>query len=322
MSGRKVITVSTRLKDVKSAVQKLLGAEYELVYMDEPLHPSLVHETDYLLADFPRLEPILFQEPGRLSWIQGTWAGIDKLKPFLDKSEKKPKFLLSRLSHPDFSQLMTEYCLAAVLNIERNFSKMRESQAKQTWDKDSANSYRSLRELNIGILGLGEIGMECAKTFKGLGSRIVGMVTKPRPADPIVDHYYTKDQMNVMLQQVDYLINILPSTPETNNILNSDVLSNCKNVGFINIGRGNVIANDDIIRALDAGWFREAYLDVFPVEPLPEDSPLWLHPKVTVSPHVAAESRAREVTACLYNNLQRLQAGQLPASLVNWDKLY
>ena len=184
------------------------------------------------------------------------------------------------------------------------------------------SDYRSLAELNIGILGVGEIGTVCAKLLKGLGCNIVGLVNRPRPSDQIVSKFYVMNDIRALLSSVDYVINILPSTPTTNNILSLDALKHCNNVGFINIGRGNVCSNENILHALDQGWLRDAFLDVFPEEPLEESSGLWQHPRVTVTPHVAAMSRGREISQCFLSNLDLVNAGHPPANLVDWDKLY
>ena len=130
-----------------------------------------------------------------------------------------------------------------------------------------------------------------------LGCVVVGLVTSPRGPSSHVTRHYTARDLGEMMAGQDYLINVLPSTAETNNILNRCVflsgvmktvwwcdfrenLKHCKNVGFVNIGRGNIISEADILYALDNNFFRGAVLDVFNVEPLPEDSPLWVHPSV------------------------------------------
>ena len=130
-----------------------------------------------------------------------------------------------------------------------------------------------------------------------LGCVVVGLVTSPRGPSSHVTRHYTARDLGEMMAGQDYLINVLPSTMETNNILNRCVflsgvmktvwwcdfrenLKHCKNVGFVNIGRGNIIIEANILYALDNNFFRGAVLDVFDVEPLPEDSPLWAHPSV------------------------------------------
>ena len=165
-----------------------------------------------------------------------------------------------------------------------------------------------------------------------------GFVSKAREPTDLVKAFYTLDILNVMLENVDYLVNVLPATPETNNLLSKERLKHCKNVGFVNIGRGNIIDEGDIIFALENGLFRAAYLDVFNQEPLPAGSPLWSHENVTsrfqfgagvnkyliisVTPHVAGESRAEDIAQCFKSNVDKIEAGLEPDCLVKWDMLY
>ena len=140
------------------------------------------------------------------------------------------------------------------------------------------------------------------------------------------------------MTNVDYLINVLPATRQTDLLLSRNVIEKCNNVGFVNIGRGNVIKEDDIIYALDNGMFSKVTLDVFQNEPLVESSALWSHKNVTskypqvknilkcffsiVTPHVAGESRPQDIAECFKNNFERVQAGLEPDNLLDWSKLY
>jgi len=326
MSGKKVIKICSNFKDIKSRLLSVprIAEQYELIEIDPPLPAGLVDDTDYLIADFPNTVPILFAEPGRLKFIQGTWAGIDGFTSKLDLSVRKPKLAVARLSHPTFGQMMAEYALASVISIERGFKSASRCQDSKVWDKTSPSmtSYRPMNELTVGILGLGEIGRKTATLFKGLGSKVVGLVNSPRSGDQTVDRYYVGGELPEMLSSCHYIINILPSTKHTDNILSNDTFSACKNAGFVNIGRGNVCSEQDIIRALDAGWLSEAFLDVFAVEPLPPKSPLWTHPKVTVTPHVAGNSRSPEIVDCFLDNLAKVENGNQPNSMVDWNRLY
>lgn len=108
-----------------------------------------------------------------------------------------------------------------------------------------------------------------------------GFVSRAREPTDLVKAFYTLDNLNDMLGNVDYLVNVLPATPNTNNLLSRERLKHCNNVGFVNIGRGNIIDEEDTIFALEKGFFKAAFLDVFNQEPLPAESPLWSHENVT-----------------------------------------
>jgi len=321
---KKIVTVCSKFDNVMTLIQERIGDKYNFVEVKAPLTPSIIEETDYLVADFPNAVDILLEKPGRLKWIQGTWAGIDHFTKYLATQERKPELLVSRMSHPLFSQLMNEYTLLAVLSIERRLKEMRKHQEERIWDPSGANlrNYRGVSSLTIGILGVGEIGLACASMFKGMGSIVLGLVNSPRERDDTVSRYFVREELAEMLSSCDYIINILPATTDTNGILSNDVLKSCRNAGFINIGRGNVCTDQDIVKALDSGWLREAFLDVFFEEPLPKASPLWSHPKVTVTPHVAAKAQAESIAECFVKNVERVEEGQLPVPLIDWNKLY
>ncbi|XP_023344414.1 uncharacterized protein LOC111713708 isoform X4 [Eurytemora carolleeae] len=293
-TGRKILTICSQLKEIESRV-KVVCPQLEVVHVDPPLLPIVLQQTDYLIADFNHLAPILFENPDRLKWVQGTWAGADYLVKLVAAADKLPVIKVSRLTHPTFSQLMAEYCVSAVINIERGFKQCHELQRQKIWAGDRLNNYRSLNELTIGILGVGEIGSSCAKLLHGFGCQIIGLVNSPRLPDHYVSKYYCLSEVKELLRSADYIINVLPSTPQTNNILSN---------------------------ALNNGWLKEAYLDVFSVEPLPLDSGFWTHPRVTVTPHVAGSSRALEIVDCFLTNLNKMAKGESPDGLINWEKMY
>ena len=163
----------------------------------------------------------------------------------------------------------------------------------------STASYRVMPKLTIGILGLGDIGQEIAKACKALGMTVWGIGRREKSdRQATVDHYTTLSRLPEVLQSCDYVCNILPSTPATKYLLSGNVLESGKDKRpvFINIGRGDVIDEKSLIHALNEGWISGAILDVFEVEPLPKESPLWKMPQVVITPHMAALSFPEEVT--------------------------
>jgi len=279
---RQIVTICSNVPRLAKCVQALLP-KMNVVSVNPPLDQSICKQTDFLIAEHSFLEPLLSSSnKDRLKFVQNTWAGMDSMAKYVSESNCKPTLKLARFSHPSFSQLMAEYALVSTISMERNYPLVHSSQADRCWNKSQdLKSYRCLNELRIGILGVGQMGKCTANVFKGLGSEVYGLVNRPREPSDGISKYFTRDELPELLSSVDYLINILPATPDTDNILGSKILSNCKNVGFINIGRGNVIKEEEIIEALDNGWLRGAALDVFNVEPLPAESDLWSYPKVT-----------------------------------------
>jgi len=315
--------VCSNIPKLAQCVQALVP-KMTVLDIKPPLDQSICQNTDFLIAEHNFLEPLLFSSNnGRLQFVQNTWAGMDSMVKHVKESPNKPSLKLARFSHPSFSQFMAEYSLVSIINMERNYPVIHKSQEQSFWNKsDDLKNYRCLNELKIGILGVGQMGACTAKIFKGLGSQVFGLVSSAREPSEHVDKYFVPEQLPELLSLVDYVINILPATPQTDHILGRGVLSNCNNAGFVNIGRGNVIKEDEIVEALDNGWLRGAALDVFNAEPLPADCKLWSHPKVTITPHIAGESRAQDIAECFLRNLNKLDAGESLECLVNWERLY
>ena len=159
--------------------------------------------------------------------------------------------------------------------------------------------YRSLAEMSVGIIGFGDIGKDVAKYCKAMGMT-VNIVKRNTSSEnpPFVDNVFPVNRLAECLKQCDYFCNLLPSTPSNRGFFSGDVLECCKEkkTVFINIGRGDVIDDQTILKALDNHWIGGAILDVFEVEPLPSNSPLWSHPGVTITPHNSGVRVGKEVT--------------------------
>ena len=153
-------------------------------------------------------------------------------------------------------------------------------------------------ELTVGILGLGDIGGQIAKSCKDLGMTVWGFGRREQENVPSSVHQYrTKQNLPELLQACDFVCNVLPSTPSTKYFLSGNTFECCKvkKPVFINVGRGDVIDEKSLIHALEQGWLAGAVLDVFENEPLPKDSPLWDMPQVVITPHIASLSYPHEV---------------------------
>ena len=158
--------------------------------------------------------------------------------------------------------------------------------------------YRELSQLTIGILGFGDIGQHVAKYCKSMNMSVYSIHrTVPSTRYAYVDECFSVEDLSKCLKQCDYLCNLLPSTPSTVGLLGGDVLEHCKakKTVLINIGRGDVITNDSILKALNNQWIGGAILDVFEQEPLLKESALWSHPEVTITPHISGLTTSSQV---------------------------
>jgi glyoxylate/hydroxypyruvate reductase A len=169
-------------------------------------------------------------------------------------------------------------------------------------------------EVRVGIMGLGVLGRDAAEVLARLGFRVAGWSRTPKPV-PGLETFSGPRGLNAFLARTDILVCLLPLTAETRGILNRDLFAKLARDGalgapfLINAGRGGLQVEADIVAALDAGVLQGATLDVFETEPLPESSPLWSHPGVTVTPHVAADSDPRRLVRNVLRQIERHEAG-------------
>ncbi len=162
----------------------------------------------------------------------------------------------------------------------------------------------------IGILGLGELGQACAGALNCLGFKVVGWSRNLKNIQG-VECYAGDDGLTTLLARVEILVLLLPQTPETTHILNAEALAKMpKGARVLNPGRGPLIDDSAMLEALDSGHISHATLDVFTNEPLPKSHPYWAHPHVTVTPHIASETRPKSAAQVVANNVARGESGK------------
>lgn len=232
--------------------------------------------------------------------------------------------------------LLTVVCALALLDdgswviaLERKFLEATAFQAQRYYAK-SELSYRSFRSLTVGVLGFGAIGQAIGRMFKDAGFQVTGFKRRRLEEDSEESatlercaHRISNDLQDV-LQTSDYVVSILPSTPATRYLLTEELLAVCaeKKPVFINVGRGDVVSEKTLLRALELGFFSKAVLDVFEHEPLPQESALWTHPNVHLTPHVSAFCFAEDVADTFAENLDLYLAGKPMNYTVDWASGY
>ena len=171
-------------------------------------------------------------------------------------------------------------------------------------------------------MGLGEMGAACASTLKGLGFRVRGW-SRTEKSLPDIENFAGSARLHEFLQGTDILVCLLPLTAETRDILNSDTLSQLpRGACIINAGRGKHLVEDDLLSLLRSGHIDKATLDVFREEPLPAGHPFWTHPRVHITPHLAAITRPSTAVHSLRQSIQQLERGEQPAGFVDTAKGY
>ncbi len=254
-------------------------------------------------------------EPGslarfrRLKAIFSLGAGVDHL--FLDTT--LPDVPLARVVDPDLTERMGEWVALHVLRHHRQHDRYVAQQRARSWDDDRDQPAAS--EVRVGIMGLGVLGQHAAKVLKTIGFDVAGWSRGPREIAGI-EGFAGTERLPAFLKRTDILVSLLPLTPDTRGIFNLDLFRGLAQDGrlggpfFLNAGRGGLQVEGDILAALESGILQAVTLDVFETEPLPQDSPLWRHPNVTVTPHNAAMSAPDAVSRLVARQIGRLEKGE------------
>lgn len=278
---------------------------------------------DLLLAPAPDCE-IVFGEPNLvraalpqlpgLKWVQATWAGVE---PLLDATLRRDYTLTN--ARGVFGGLMSEYVLAYLLLHERRILQRLAAQAGRHWD---ASLTGTLRGKTIGLLGVGSIGAEVARTAKFFGMTVRGY-TRASAGCQFVDQYFHGDQLLAFAHGLDYLVSILPNTPGTRHLVNAELLAQLPaGALFLNVGRGSAVDESALVQALQTEALGGAVLDVFEQEPLPVGHPLWSTPNTFITSHTSAPSFPADITRLFVENYQRYLAGQALKYQVDFERGY
>jgi glyoxylate/hydroxypyruvate reductase A len=212
------------------------------------------------------------------------------------------------------TERMASYVLAAVLYHQRQLGRYGEQQRAGIWRQWMHVDTAGVR---VGVMGLGPMGRASAQRLAALGYDVAGWSRRPQAVEGVRCHA-GRDQWQRFLVRSDVLVCLLPLTPATRGILDRTTFEALpKDALIINAARGDHLVEADLIAALDAGRLAGAVLDVFAVEPLPEGHPLWRHPKVLITPHVASLSNPASGADQIVAALRAVRAGRTPANLVD-----
>lgn len=246
--------------------------------------------------------------PSMFRWVHACGAGVDGMLG----DEPWPTGTALTRTMGRLPQKMAEYCLAQVLADFHHLGSYARQQAGLQWEQLAP---RELREARVLILGTGRLGIEAARTFAAFGAEVRGLNRSGRQRDGF-GKVHARNDLGEALAWAEVVIALLPGTGDTRNLLSREVLANARDLLLINAGRGSLISIADLIEACEAGHVRQAVLDVFDEEPLPATSPLWSHPGIRITPHVAAVTDADDVVDSLEIMLGKRGTEAERASLV------
>jgi glyoxylate/hydroxypyruvate reductase len=256
-----------------------------------------------------------------LKAIFSLGAGVDHM---IGDSEL-PDVPIVRVVDADLRDRMSEWVLLHVLIHHRQQRMYDWQQDQRIWDEDIDQP--AAADVRVGILGLGVLGADAACKLAAIGFDVAGWSRSPRERDGIVC-FHGADGLDAMLARTDILVALLPLTAQTRGILNARLFAKLARDGrlggpiLMNAGRGGLQVEADIVAALDAGVLKAATLDVFEVEPLPENSPLWRHPQVTITPHNSAISTPDAVLANIVDQIGALERGEKLRNVVDRARGY
>lgn len=288
---------------------KELAHGYDLWFTEDPVaDPDRLATVEISGGFKPPKELIL--TPG-LKWHHAFSAGMDWLFDY-DDYENLPMVLTN--SCGIHAACMSEHTFAMLLAFERGFVKFIHNQKENYWEPFTRGGHLGMiNGKTMLILGVGAIGERVARLAKAHDMHVLGIRRQPERSCEHVDEMYGQDQLDELLPRADYVVSILPNTPDTRHILGAPQFEKMKNEVFIaNLGRGVHIDEAALVEALKAGQVRGAGLDTFEVEPLPESSPLWDFENVIISPHCAGfqPDYSFEARRVFIENLRRYLAGE------------
>ncbi|GHE99575.1 glyoxylate/hydroxypyruvate reductase A [Aliiroseovarius zhejiangensis] len=245
--------------------------------------------------------------------VLGLWAGVEKVvgNPTLTQP-------YTRMVDDGLTEGMTEWVTGQVLRHHLGLDRYIH-RTDPIWHQPAPPL---ARDRTVAVLGLGALGSAAAQALRALNFKVCGWSRRPKDIAGI-DCHSGDEGLRTVLAQAEIVVLLLPKTQATENILNAERLGWLpKGAVIINPGRGPLIDDQALLAALDSGQVAHATLDVFRVEPLPDDHPFWTHPNVTVTPHIAADTRPSSAARVVAENIRRSEAGEPLLHLVDRDAGY
>lgn len=278
-----------------------------------------VEDIEYAAAWLP--PPNVLKNLPNLKVIFSLGAGVDAIL----KDPTLPEIVpIVRVNDDDLTKRMSGYIVLHVLLHHRQQRRIDANQKQRIWDNFPTHAASAL---SVGIMGLGVMGQDSAQRLHDLGFRVAGWSRSPKNI-PGVDCFAGAAEFDNFLARTDILISLLPATVDTDGIINRTTIQKLSRRGpfgapiIINAGRGRQQVASDISKCLEAGELYAATLDVFAVEPLPVDDPLWTHPRVTITPHIAADSDPDVICAYVAAQIEKHKAGLPLRNLVDRSRGY
>lgn len=317
------LTVAVVAREVEPPLRTLIERASDVEYLLGPdetaLGPGLERAEALFLYDYAStvVRRLLLLMP-RLRWAHVGAAGVDAIcSPELVGSE-----VVLTNSRGLFSEAVAEFAITLVAAHAKLLHLFLDQQRRRVWQ---VQLIQDLAGATVGVIGLGDIGRQVVGKARGLGMRSLGLRSQPAADDPDVERVYGPDGLAELLAASDYVVIAAPLTDRTRGLIGAAQLALMKpDAVLINVGRGGIVDETALDRALREGRLRGAALDVFAREPLPQDSPLWDAPNCYVTPHLAGDFPGwKERTVDFFlDNLERFRRGEPLLNVVDKRRGY
>lgn len=308
-----VLILDSDASDYLPLLEGLASQGTELVTADSARTAGAAWSGQPVVLGQPDLVAAVLADLPDVCWVQSTWAGVTPLL-----QARRRDFLLTGVKEV-FGPQMAEYVLGVLLARELKLAERRRQQDRRNWwPADSG----SLQGKTLGIMGTGSIGRCIAARAAAFGLRVIGCNRSGDSAEGF-ERMFPVSRLDEFLPLADYLVSVLPATPETEGLLDTPAFAAMRRgCLLVNVGRGNVIDEAALSVALRQGEIAGAVLDVFRQEPLPVESPLWDTPGLTVTAHVAAKSHPPEIARIFIDNYNRYVSGEPLLYPIDFERGY
>ena len=292
--------VQSELPEIDVRVYPDVGNENEIEYAVVWKHPHGI------LKRYPNLKVIL-----------SLGAGVDHILSDPDLPKDLP---IVRLVDVKLTHEMCFHALHWVLHFHSDHYLYMKQQIDRKWQQQSSIQPE---DRTVGIMGLGNIGRGIGESLIDQGFKVLGWGANQKSSLGDIKYFFGKEQLSDFLVKTNILINVLPFSKDTKNMLRKDDLKSLPRGSFIiNMGRGGIINEADLLSLLDENHITAAALDVFEQEPLPTQNPLWNHPSVYITPHIAGQSNPKSSAKTIAENIRRIEDGKMPFPIYNITKGY
>lgn len=307
-----VLILSKHAESYHSLIQS--GLPQVVLHSTHTLEEARRYSHSSVLLAEPNLGVEILAAMPELKWYQSTWAGVT---PLMAQGLRKD-YLLTGVKDV-FGPLISEYVLAYILLFERHILEHRAAQKAKTWHPVLPGR---LHGKTVGITGTGSIAQYLAQTLKPFGLKIKGYNTRGQTT-AYFDTVYSQDDLPTFLAGCDYVVNTLPDTPQTYHLFNAHAFKGMPDhTLFINVGRGNAVDENALIKALEQNQLKAAILDVFSQEPLANHHPFWENEKIWISSHTAAPSFPEDIAKIFMRNYGKFISGETLDYLIDFEKGY